>query len=95
MLSNRSILVADFVADPLEIDDEGVHGDTDGDDEPGHARQGEPVAHRMQSREQGKNLNSCVNIFSSKIKCGDCGGWYGSKFSILMTSTKLIKKLQI
>ena len=42
----------------------------------------------MQSREQGKNLNSCVNIFSSKIKCGDCGGWYGSKFSILMTSTE-------
>ena len=33
----------------------------------------------MQSREPGKNRNSCVSIFSSKIKCGDCGGWYGSK----------------
>lgn len=22
---------------------------------------------------------SCVSIFSSKIKCGDCGSWYGSK----------------
>lgn len=27
----------------------------------------------------GKNRNSCVSIFSSKIKCGDCGSWYGSK----------------
>ena len=33
----------------------------------------------MQAREPGKNRNSCVSIFSSKIKCGDCGGWYGSK----------------
>ena len=37
--------MADLVADPLEIDDEGVHSDADGDNEPGHARQGEPVAH--------------------------------------------------
>ena len=33
----------------------------------------------MQAREPGKNRNSSVSIFSSKIKCGDCGGWYGSK----------------
>ena len=24
-------------------------------------------------------LNSGVSIFSSKIKCGQCGGWYGAK----------------
>lgn len=29
-------------------------------------------------RSEGKR-NSCVSIFSSKIKCGDCGSWYGSK----------------
>ncbi len=39
----------------------------------------EQVQILMQAREPGKNRNSCVNIFSSKIKCGDCGGWYGSK----------------
>lgn len=33
----------------------------------------------MQSRDGGKNRNSCVSIFSGKIKCGDCGSWYGSK----------------
>lgn len=34
----------------------------------------------MQSRScGGKNRNSCMSIFSSKIKCGDCGSWYGSK----------------
>ncbi|MDO4301296.1 MAG: recombinase family protein [Clostridia bacterium] len=33
----------------------------------------------MEIREPIKSRNSCVNIFSSKIKCGDCGGWYGSK----------------
>lgn len=33
----------------------------------------------MQSRCPGKNRNSCVSIFSSKIKCGDCRSWYGSK----------------
>ena len=33
----------------------------------------------MQSRGKGNNRNSCVSIFSSKIQCGDCGGWYGSK----------------
>lgn len=33
----------------------------------------------MQSRSGGKNRNSCVSAFSSKIRCGDCGSWYGSK----------------
>ena len=27
----------------------------------------------------GKNRQSSVSIFSSKIRCGECGGWYGSK----------------
>lgn len=30
-------------------------------------------------RKPGKNRRSSVNIFSSRIKCGDCGSWYGSK----------------
>lgn len=33
----------------------------------------------MQSRGEGNSRNSCVSIFSCKIKCGDCGSWYGSK----------------
>ena len=33
----------------------------------------------MKARRPGKNRNSCVGIFSGKIKCGDCGSWYGSK----------------
>ena len=33
----------------------------------------------LQSRKNGKNRASSVNIFSSRIKCGCCGGWYGSK----------------
>lgn len=33
----------------------------------------------MQARVPGKDRNSSVGIFSSKIKCGDCGSWYGSK----------------
>ncbi len=28
---------------------------------------------------QEKSRQSCVNIFSGKIKCGDCKSWYGSK----------------
>ena len=30
----------------------------------------------MQSRGKGSSRNSCVSIFSSKIRCGDCGSWY-------------------
>lgn len=33
----------------------------------------------MQSRVPGKNRASSVSIFSSRIKCGNCGSWYGSK----------------
>ena len=33
----------------------------------------------MQSRGKGNGRNSCVSIFSSKIRCGDCGNWYSSK----------------
>lgn len=33
----------------------------------------------MQSRKPGRNRHSGVHIFSSKIKCGCCGSWYGSK----------------
>lgn len=37
------------------------------------------VQKQMALRKNGKNRISCANLFSSKIKCGDCGGWYGSK----------------
>lgn len=33
----------------------------------------------MQARTKGKSRNSSVSIFPSKIRCGDCGSWYGSK----------------
>jgi regulator of replication initiation timing len=33
----------------------------------------------MAIRIPGKNRLSSVSIFSSKLKCGDCGSWYGSK----------------
>lgn len=33
----------------------------------------------MAARSKGKNRMSSVSIFSSKIKCGDCGSWYGPK----------------
>jgi len=33
----------------------------------------------MQSRGKDSSRNSCVSIFSGKIRCGDCGSWYGSK----------------
>lgn len=33
----------------------------------------------MKTRCPGKNRTSSVSIFSSKIKCGHCGFWYGSK----------------
>ncbi|MDR1606364.1 MAG: recombinase family protein [Streptococcaceae bacterium] len=37
------------------------------------------VQNLLAVRTKGKNRLSSVNIFSSKIKCGDCGSWYGSK----------------
>ena len=39
----------------------------------------EMVQREMARRVSGKNRHSGVHIFSGKIKCGDCGGWYGSK----------------
>lgn len=33
----------------------------------------------IKRRREGKNRYSGVSIFSSKIKCGTCAGWYGSK----------------
>ena len=37
------------------------------------------VQRELARRGQGKNRHSGVHIFSAKIKCGECGGWYGSK----------------
>ena len=33
----------------------------------------------MAVRHPGQNRNSCISPFSSRIKCGECGSWYGSK----------------
>ena len=37
------------------------------------------VQEAMERRRTGGNRYSGVSIYSSKIKCGDCGGWYGAK----------------
>ena len=37
------------------------------------------VQTKMAARTKGQNRISSVSIFSSKVKCGDCGSWYGSK----------------
>jgi len=37
------------------------------------------VQQEMTRRKQGENRHSSVGIFASRIKCGSCGGWYGSK----------------
>lgn len=37
------------------------------------------VQRELARRVRGKNRHSGVHIFSGKIKCGDCSGWYGSK----------------
>ena len=39
----------------------------------------EMVQREMARRTKGRNRHSGVHLFSEKIKCGDCGGWYGSK----------------
>ena len=39
----------------------------------------EMVQRELARRTGGKNRHSGTHIFASKIKCGDCGGWYGSK----------------
>lgn len=37
------------------------------------------VQKMLEQRISGKNRISSVSIFSGKIKCGDCGSWFGSK----------------
>ena len=37
------------------------------------------VQRMMEGRKRGRNRMSSVSIFSSKLKCSDCGSWYGSK----------------
>lgn len=37
------------------------------------------VQNMMVLRKGGKNRISSTNVFSSKIRCVDCGDWYGSK----------------
>ena len=37
------------------------------------------VASYMAKRGKGKKYHSGVHPFSSKIRCGQCGSWYGSK----------------
>ena len=37
------------------------------------------VQKQIAERNSEKNRVSCVSIFSGKIKCGDCGSWYGPK----------------
>lgn len=37
------------------------------------------VQRELEVRKPGRNRHSGVHIFSGKIKCGECGSWYGSK----------------
>ena len=37
------------------------------------------VQRELARRTKGKNRHSGVHLLSGRIKCGDCGGWYGSK----------------
>jgi DNA invertase Pin-like site-specific DNA recombinase len=53
-----------------------VEGNHDAIIEPGVF---DAVQKQIAIRCPGKNRQSSVHIFSSKIKCGDCGGWYGAK----------------
>jgi DNA invertase Pin-like site-specific DNA recombinase len=39
----------------------------------------EMVQTLMMARRPGANRRSCVSVFSSRVKCADCGGWYGPK----------------
>lgn len=39
----------------------------------------EMVQTLMATRKKGRNRKSSVSIFFSKVKCGDCGSWYGPK----------------
>jgi site-specific DNA recombinase len=37
------------------------------------------VQRELERRQPGHNRHSGVHMFSGKIKCGECGSWYGSK----------------
>ena len=37
------------------------------------------VQQEIERRKQGASRYSGVSIFSSKVKCGQCGGWFGAK----------------
>lgn len=37
------------------------------------------VQRELERRKTGQGRCSCVHLFSGKIKCGQCGEWYGSK----------------
>ncbi len=39
----------------------------------------EAVQEQMVARRQGNERLSSVSIFSGRLKCGDCGSWYGPK----------------
>ena len=39
----------------------------------------EMVQREMEKRGKGRKYHSGVHTFSSKIRCGECGSWYGSK----------------
>ena len=39
----------------------------------------EAVQRELERRGKGRNRHSGVHLFSGKIKCGQCGSWYGSK----------------
>ena len=39
----------------------------------------EMVQQEMARRKKGTNRHSGVGIFASRIKCGECGSWFGSK----------------
>jgi len=39
----------------------------------------EMVQRELAKRQPGHNRHSGVHIFSGRIKCGECGSWYGSK----------------
>ena len=39
----------------------------------------EMVQREMEKRGKGRKYHSGIHTFSSKIRCGECGSWYGSK----------------
>jgi site-specific DNA recombinase len=39
----------------------------------------EMVQAELANRSNGKNRHSATSLFSSRIKCGQCGNWYGAK----------------